>query len=223
MQKWFLSIAILALMLPAVGQAQFGGPPPRTAAGHGIDVPGWWARLDDPAANRANLMLAPMESGYHVMTGPSAIFWDPDQTASGEYTVSATFTLTKLPATQEAYGLFIGGADLDSDNQHYTYFLIREDGRYLIKQRHGAKTMNVAGDWAEHAAVMKPDTSGRLENTLSIHVAGDTVTFMANGKEVASHPASGLDTDGVAGLRVNHNLDVQVTGFDVEQPDAEQG
>jgi hypothetical protein len=217
MKRLLASAAILTLALSVVGQAQFGGPPPpRTAAGHGIEVPGWWARLDNPRQQSAQLKFVTMGSGYHVTTGPTGVLlWDPEQTATGQYTVKATFALSRLPAHQEAYGLFIGGADLDQDHQRYTYFIIREDGKFLVKRRNGARTSNVAGDWAEHAGVMKPEASGRLSNELSIRVGSDKVTFMANGKEVASHPLSAVDASGIVGLRVNHMLDIHIEGFGV--------
>jgi hypothetical protein len=40
---------------------------------------------------------------------------------------------------------------------------------------------------------------------------------MVNGKEVASHPATSIDTTGVVGLRIGHGLDVQIDGFAVTQ------
>jgi hypothetical protein len=182
-------------------------------AGHGVEVPGYWARLDDPSQLGKGLKVVPMNDGIRVTTGPAGIFWDPDNEASGKYTVSARFTVAKVPATQEAFGLFIGGRNLSADDQQYTYFLIRPDGRYLIRKRVGAKTSNVGGDWAASPAVMAAEASGKMANELSIQVAGDSVVFMANGKPVATHPAKAVDVEGVAGVRVNHGLDVQIDGF----------
>jgi hypothetical protein len=185
-------------------------------AGNGVEVPGWWARLDDPKERTKGLKFVEMGSGLHATTGPTAIFWDPQDEASGQYTVKGRFTLNRMPSHPVAYGLFIGGQNLDENNQRYTYFVIREDGQFLIKKRNGAATSNVAGDWTEHPAVLKPDASGKLSNDLSIQVAKDAVTFLANGKEVAKHPASAVDTEGVAGLRIGHGLDLQIDGFAVE-------
>ena len=221
MHTWLAALAILTLSLPTLAQAQGrGGGPPRPIAGNGVEIPGWWARLDNPKDSRDGLKVAPAGSGIHAMTGPNAIYWDPQQEWDGEYTVKATFTLNKPASHQVAYGLFIGGTDLAGDDQAYTYFVIRQDGRYLIKKRTGATTTNVAGDWAEHAAVMKPEASGTQANELSIRVTGDTVVFMANGKDVAMHPASAVNTAGVAGLRIGHGLDVQIDGFDVTEDGA---
>ena len=38
--------------------------------------------------------------------------------------------MTKLASHDVAYGLFVGGQDLDNDKQRYTYFVIRQDGKY---------------------------------------------------------------------------------------------
>lgn len=224
MQKWLVSVVVLFLFFLAVGAAQrggggrggFGPPPPRPTAGQGVEVPGWWARQDDPKEPRTGLSFTAMGGGFHAVTGPNINFWDPQQTAKGEYTVKATLTVTKPPSHPVAYGLFIGGANLSEDTQKYSYFVIREDGQFLIRKRSGAAASNVAGDWAAHPAVLGRAAGGQ-KNELSITVGGGRVSFMANGKEVASHPASAIDTDGVVGLRIGHGLDVQIDGFAVAQ------
>jgi len=232
MQKRLVVVAILALSLTAVGEAQqrgrgagpggpggpggFGGPPPRPIAGNGVEVPGWWARLDNPKEPITGLRFTAMAGGLHATTGPNIIFWDPQQTAKGQYTVKATFTVAKPPSHPVAYGLFIGGANLSEDGQKYTYFVIREDGQFLVKKRSGAATSNVGGDWAANPAVTAR-VAGVQKNELSIAVGGGRVSFMANGKEVVSHPASAIDTDGIVGLRIGHVMDVQIDGFAVEQ------
>jgi hypothetical protein len=157
-----------------------------------------------------------MSGGLHATTGPNIIFWDPQQTASGNYTVKATFTVTKQPSHEVSYGLFIGGESLDGDKQKYSYFLIREDGQFLIKKRNGTGTSNVAGDWAKNPAVTAI-AAGSQKNELSIQVSKERVSFMANGKEVASHPANAIDTNGVVGLRIGHGMDIQIDGFGVTQ------
>lgn len=218
MHKWLAFAAILLVTVPAVAEAQGGrggGPPAaaRPVAGNGIDIPGWWGRLDDPKENRAGLRLTSSGGGVHVITGPNAIFFDPQAGGDTDYTVKARFTQNKPASHQVAYGLFIGGSDLDLDNQRYTYFVIRQDGKFLIRRRDGTKTTNVAGDWADHAAIVKADAAGTQVNELSIGVAKDVVTFMANGQVVARHPANAVDTNGIAGLRIGHGLDLQVDGF----------
>ncbi len=220
MQKWLASVVILALSFVAIGHAQRGRgggppPPPRPVAGNGVEVPGWWARVDDPKEQLTGLKFTAMGGGLHATTGPNIIFWDPQQTASGTYTLKATFTVTKPPSHPVAYGLFIGGTNLEQDSQKYTYFVIREDGQFLVRKRDGANASNVGGDWAANPAVTGR-AAGVQKNELSIQVAGGKVAFLANGKEVASHPATAVDTNGIVGLRVGHGMDIQIDGFAVE-------
>jgi hypothetical protein len=125
--------------------------------------------------------------------------------------------MTKPASHQVAYGLFVGGQDLDNDKQRYTYFVIRQDGKYLIRKRTGATTVNVAGDWADHAAIQKPNAQGSQTNELAIQVGRETVTFLANGQTVATQPAKAVDAVGISGLRIGHGLDVHIEGFSVTQ------
>ena len=199
------------------GPAGGRGAPPRPAAGNGIEVGGWWARLDDPKESRTGLKFVTMGTGFHATTGPNVILFDPDEDWEGPYTTKATLTMTKPASHQVAYGLFVGGQDLDNDKQRYTYFVIRQDGKYLIRKRTGATTANVAGDWADHAAIQKPNAQGSQTNELAIQVGRDTVTFLANGQTVATQPAKAVDVVGISGLRIGHGLDVQIEGFSVTQ------
>lgn len=220
MQKWLASVVIVSLSLVVVGHAQRGRgggppPPPRPIAGNGVEVPGWWARVDDVKEPMKGLKFVPMNGGLHATTGPNITFWDPQQTASGNYTVKAIFTVAKPPSHPVAYGLLIGGSNLEQDSQKYTYFVIREDGQFLVRKRDGANTSNVGGNWAANPAVTGR-VAGVQKNELSIQVGGGKVAFMANGKEVASHPATALDTNGIVGLRVGHGMDIQIDGFAVE-------
>ena len=227
MQKWLVSLVVVVVSLIAVLDAQrgrgggaggpggFGGGPPRPVAGNGIEVPGWWARLDDPKEGMKGLRFAPMAGGLHATTGPNIIFWDPQQTAKGAYTLKATFTVSKPPSHNVAYGLLFGGSDLAEAGQRYSYFVIREDGQFLVRRRNGAATTSVGGNWAANPAIAGRTAAGQ-KNELAVQVGGGKVVLMANGKEVANHPATALDTAGLVGLRIGHGLDVQIDGFALE-------
>src|SRR5262249_18713808 len=143
----------------------------------------------------------------------AAVFWNPANTATGTYTVKGTFTLLKPSGHTNYYGIVFGGSDLDNAKQSYTYFLVAQDGTWLIKKRDGdASTQNVVAKTANEA-IKKPDANGKSTNALEVRVGADKIDYVVNGTVVHSMPKSGVNTDGVYGIRVNHLLDVQVDGF----------
>ncbi|MCU1382491.1 MAG: hypothetical protein JWL71_1188 [Acidobacteria bacterium] len=214
MKTVILAIAALGLAaMPLVAQDhQHAADPDKKVAGRGSLPSGWKGRLDSGDTSLAGVKAAQMGGGVHFMTGPAGIYYKPADKMTGAYEAHATFTQMEPAAHPEAYGLFIGGADLDGAGQKYTYFIVRQDGKYMIKRRAGAETPTVM-DWTDSAAIKKADSSGKMSNTLAIDVGKDKVRFLVNGTEVTSVDASKVDAAGTVGLRVNHNLNLHVEGF----------
>jgi hypothetical protein len=177
--------------------------------------PGWMARLDNGSTKTDGVNLMSMGSTLHFVTGPAGIYYRAADTKSGTYEVHATLTQMAPSGHREAYGIFIGGSDLAGPNQKYTYFEIGQDGMFLVKRRAGAATPTIK-DWSPSSAIKKTEGSAHGKNVLSIAVAPDKVRFLVNGTEVASAAPSQVDTSGIAGLRINHNLNVQVEDFGVK-------
>lgn len=218
MKTLLLAIAALGVAaMPIVAQqhpaGQHQADPDKKVAGSGALPSGWKGRGD--GGSLAGVKVTPMGAGVHFMSGPAGIYYKPADKASGAYEAKATFTQMEPAAHPEAYGLIIGGSDLEAAGQKYTYFLIRQDGKFMIKRRAGDKTPTIA-DWTDNAAIKKPDSSGKMSNTLSIEVGKDKTRFLVNGTEVNSTDTAQLDAAGIAGLRVNHNLNVHVEGFTVK-------
>jgi hypothetical protein len=212
----FVALGLVALTAqqPQMQHQHPAEDPDKMVAGGSLP-PGWSVRLDNGSTKPDGVKVMPMGGGMHFMTGPAGIYYRAADTKSGAYTVTATFQQMEAAAHPEAYGLFIGGSDLAGANQKYTYFLIRQDGRFLIKKRAGAETPTIT-NWTEHAAVKKIDAAGKASNTLAVRVAADKVSFLVNGTEVGSAMLDQVDASGVAGIRVNHNLNVHVDGFSVQ-------
>jgi hypothetical protein len=188
------------------------------AVSGGGNVPaGWTVRADKGDAKNAKIVS--MGKGIHVTTGPAVVLYRPDTKGTGPFHTLATFTQTKPSEHAEGYGLFVAGQGLDGPGQKYLYFLVRQDGKYLIKQRDGEKTTDVSKGWVESAAVKKPDAKGSATNLLEVDNKLDPskVRFLVNGQEVYGTDAKSMALDGIVGLRVNHNLDVHVDGFDVHR------
>jgi hypothetical protein len=169
---------------------------------------GYLARTDRANAQIADAKYALSGGAWEVRTGPAHIVWAPGDTASGTFTVTSHFDQLEAPAHPEAYGLIFGGRDLNGDGQRYGYFLVRGTGEYLIKVREGATTRTVK-DWTASPAVPKQDAQGKASYDLGVRVRGDSVRFLVNGATVAAVARSAVPTDGVAGLRINHNLHVR--------------
>jgi len=177
------------------------------------------AALLQAGAWQATSPLVRIETGDAAITvrntGPgSADLWRPGVApVATPYTVSATFR--KLSGRRhEGYGILFGGRALGTDSARYAYVLVRGDGALLIKQRTGAETP-VVRDWAPAAAIRADDARNRAENRLEVRVGTQEVTVIVNGAVVASVPAAGLHTEGVAGLRLSHTLGLEVQGFGV--------
>jgi hypothetical protein len=207
-------VLTIALAVSAAPLAAQGGDPDHAAHGGALPA-GWHTHLDRADASAADVSFAAMGDGYHVTSGPAAIYWRAQDTfAGGEYHVQATFTQTRAPTHPEAYGIFLGGKDLDTAPD-YVYFLVRGDGKYMVKHRAANGEVHTIVDWTENAAIVKQDAAGKATNTVTAEVGDWGVRFLANGTKVAEFlkPEVALNTAGAAGLRVNHNLDVHVSGF----------
>lgn len=191
--------------------------PDHAVAGGGVFPAGWAVRTDRNAAT-TNVKFGPMGDGLHVTLGPAAIFYRASDKVTGPFHALATFTQTKAPMHPEGYGLFIGGRALDGEGQHYLYFLVRGDGKYLVKRRDGANTTTVQ-DWTASPAVHTADSSGKATNLLEVDQKSDPskVVFKVNGQPVWSADAKSVEPAGIVGLRVNHNLDVHVSGFAIHR------
>jgi hypothetical protein len=206
LQRLVFILLISALVVPLSAQAPAG----------------WKMRIDrsqsaqDPD-DRPDLTFMTMGKGFHVSGGPAGTFWNPSQTATGSYTLKGTFNLNKPSSHTNYYGLVFGGAELDGASQAYTYFVVAQNGTYMVRQRSGESTSDVKAR-AAHEAVRQPDATGRSTNTLEVRVAGDMVSYVVNGTVVHSAPKGTMKTDGNVGFRVNHQLDVAVEGFEVQKP-----
>jgi hypothetical protein len=218
---------VIRLCAALVGTLVYVGPAtPASAQSHDSDakiagggtLPAGWHARTDKNKSLADARIATMGSGIHVTLGPAVILWRARDLAQRNYRVGATFTQTKNPHHPEAYGLFIGGRNLADAQNRYTYFLVRGDGKFLVKRRlAGDSTAEVTQGWTESDAVVKADSAGQATNELSILVRGGKVSFLVNGKTVYAAAAAGLDTQGIAGFRVNHNLDVHLSALGIHK------
>lgn len=145
-------------------------------------------------------------NGFQVSTGPAAVVWGSDATATGEYTLSATLTLLEPSSHNNYYGLVYGAGAMDGDRQNYLYFLIGQNGSYIVKHRAGNETVHDIQGRTPHDAINTPDGNGRSVNELEVRVGASETQFVVNGTVVFTAPKSGMAarSDGLYGVRVNH-------------------
>ena len=227
------SLAVAAItLLPALAAAQGGaaqaGDASRAVAGGGILVAGWQGRIDANEAARGGTIqqtkLAKEGDAIRITTGPAAAFWQPTNTASGTYTVKATFhepEFMNVNTHAHPYGVFIGGNDMGTDNQSYLYCAAYGNGNFIVRG-FGPAAFQMNGRAGEaNAAVHKAEAKGKeVTQEVAINVLADKVECAINGTVVASYPKSDLvgagklkSTDGIYGIRFAHNTDAHVIGL----------
>lgn len=213
------------LLAPAVLVAQDAS---RAVAGGGITAAGWMGKIDaNEARNGAKLedsKLATMGTGLHVTTGPAVVYWNPANTATGNYTVKATFTEREYMGLNDhphPYGIVIGGNDMGTDNQSYLYCAAYGNGSFIVRG-FGPAAFQMNGRRGEtNEAVNKAEAKGKpVTQEIAVTVSADKVECAINGKTVASYPKADVvaagklkSTDGVYGVRFGHNTDAHIAGL----------
>jgi len=203
----YVAVLALATFIPLAGQA----------------LKGWRVRVDrsteasDPDASGA-IKFVTMGSGFHATNPQAAVYWNPASTASGAYTLKGTFTLMRPSGHVNYYGLVFGGSALEGAQQSYLYFVVAQNGTWLIKSRNGTATSTITAS-TPNDAVKMPDATGKSINALEVRVGAAKIDFVVNGVVVHTEPKTGAlaKTDGIYGIRVNHLLEVQIDGLGVSQ------
>lgn len=225
----FASALAVSFMLsvPALSSAQEAS---RSIAGGGISAPGWTGKVDPNAAQAGQTVKDAkfVQEGqtFHVTTGPAITYWNPANTASGNYTVKATFTEPKymnLNTHPHPYGIVVAGNDMGSPQQSYLYCAAYGNGNFIVRG-FGPEAFQMNGRRGEaNAAVHKASGPGEpVTQEIAISVKGDRLECSINGTVVAGYDKSQLVTsgklkslDGVYGLRFAHNTEVVVKDFGV--------
>jgi len=220
------ALALVTLTMPVRAQNDVN----RLVANGGIKAPGWKGVIDASEASRGekleNARLAEESGTLHVTTGPAVTYWKPANTASGDYTVLATFTepeYMNLNDHPHPYGIMIGGNGMGTDQQSYLYCAAYGNGTFIVRG-FGPEPFKLNGPRPEaNAAVHKAAGKGQpVTQEIALSVKGDKVQCAVNGSVVGSYDKSAVlgagklqSTDGVYGIRLSHNAEVKVTGLKV--------
>jgi hypothetical protein len=217
-----MAVGLAALAIVAVGAS--GQETDRKVAGGGIMVKGWQGKVDAQAAKQGvtinNSRFEEKGGAFHIAAGSASTYWNPANTAKGDYTVSASFTEPKIAAGHpHPYGLFIGGTNLDTDKPTYTYCVAYGDGRALVRGFSDGAVVNYMKA-QPNEAVHKASEGGSVTQNITWTVKGDKAECSINGTVVASlnkadivGPGKMASTDGIYGIRAAHNVDIVVSNF----------
>jgi hypothetical protein len=221
-----LACTVVALLATAAG-IQGQSEQTRSAAMGGIHVDGWMGSIDkNEAANGMMLTDASLTmdgNRLHVTTGPATNYWNPANTASGDYTVSATFTepqYMNLNSHPHPYGIFIGGQNMGTDQQNLVYCAAYGNGNFIVRG-FNPEPFQLNGRRGEASdAVHKAAGPGEpVTQEIAMSVGGGKLTCSVNGTVVGSYELTaameaGLkSTDGVYGVRFGHNTEALVSGL----------
>lgn len=224
-----LAAALVLFAHTGIG-AQAQADAARVVAGGGISVPGWAGKIDaqEEKAGQVlnNAKLALVGKDLQVTTGPAVTYWNPANTAMGNYTVKATFTESNYMGLNDhphPYGIVIAGNDMGTGQQSYLYCSAYGNGNFIVRG-FGPEPFQLGGRRPEaNAAVNKAAGKGSsVTQEIAVSVKGDRVECAINGTVVAGYDKAALvgpgklkSTDGVYGIRFAHNTDAVVTGLSV--------
>ena len=224
---------VATVMLGYVFIGAEGQDAAKAVPGGGISVPGWMGKIDaneEKAGLTLNsAKLAQDGKSLSVTTGPAVTYWNPANTASGNYTVKATFHEPKfqnLMTHPHPYGIVIAGNGLGTPDQSYLYCAAYGDGRFIVRGFGPASFQMNGGKGLPAASVNKAAGVGQpVTQEIAVSVKAAAVECAINGTVVGTYPKADLvtagklkSTDGVYGIRFAHNTDGRVTGLTVTKP-----
>ena len=228
---------VLAVSLTGFAQAQMTMPmheeTAHPVADGGIKAPGWQGNVD-PADEKKGLgvkddrFVADGKS-FNVTTGPAVTYWNPANKASGDYTVSATFTEPKFMNLNDhphPYGIVIAGNDMGTPQESYIYCAAYGNGTFIVRG-FGPDAFQVNGRRGGASdAIHKAAEKGQpVTQDIAMQVKGDSVSCIVNGTVVGTYPKTDLvtagklkSTDGLYGIRFAHNTDGVISNLKMTKP-----
>ena len=110
--------------------------------------------------------------------------------ASGDYEAKATFQEHKMASSHpHSYGVFIGGANLESDTETLMYCIVYGTGQFSVKTFHGSNVTTLVNR-DTNDALHNAGRVGESTNEIGWRVSGGKAACVVNGTEVASFDMS---------------------------------
>src|ERR1044071_9064650 len=194
----------------------------------GVFAKGWAGKIDaQEEKGGANLNQSRFEEKggtFTVRTGPATTYWNPANKATGNYTVSATFSEPKymnLMDHPHPYGIMIAGSDLGTDTQSYIYCSAYGNGTFIVRGMGPAPFQVSARKPEPNAAINKAaGKNAPVKQDIAVTVTADKIECAVNGTVVGSYDKAAVvaagklkSTDGVYGIRFAHNTEATVSNL----------
>jgi hypothetical protein len=226
----FVGCAAAVLVVAVVSGQRGGMDADRKIPGGGITAAGWTGKIDPPSEKAGYTIKDSKfeEKGgtFTLQVGPAASYWNPANTASGDYTVKATFTEGKMMSGHpHPMGLIIGGTKMGTADQSYIYCTAYRDGSFIVGRFNGDTPTRVVRKTPNAAIHKAASEDESVTQEVAWVVKGPRVECMVNGTVVQGFDKSEIvgpgkleSTDGVYGIRVSHNMDLTVKDLKVTKP-----
>jgi hypothetical protein len=230
MRLWLAATCATAVALAAGALLTAQADPDRVVPGGGIFVQGWTGKIDAGSVQQGRMIndakLAQEGNALHVTTGPATTYWNPANTATGNYTVKATFLEPKFMAWNNhphSYGIFIGGHNLGTDEMSLVYCVAYGDGKALVRG-FGPAVFTLLRPTPQASVHKAADVGQPVTQEIEWRVKDGRAECAINGTVVAGYDNAQLvgagklqSTDGVYGLRFTHNVEAVITGFSMSK------
>lgn len=224
----------LALTFVTFATVPFGAAAPqdadRAVSNGGIFAQGWQGKVDAGAEKQGqtvnNARMEQKGNVLHVTTGPAITYWNPANTATGNYTVKATFNepqYMNLNDHPHPYGIVVAGNDMGTAQGTYLYCAAYGNGNFIVRG-FGPEPFQMNGRRGGSApSVNRAAGPGSpVTQEIAVTVDANNVSCAINGEVVATYPKTDVvtagklkSTDGVYGIRFAHNTEATVTGLAV--------
>ena len=207
-----LAVAILTLGVPT---AQQPATPKDAKAATGALPAGWKARLDDANAKPDAVSVAEEKDSDHRHERPRGDLLQAGHEGGEGLPVDRNVLAAQARGSSPALRTLRRGRG-SGEGAAAVHGATHPGGwKFRIVSRAGTGMTTIV-DWTT-ASQMADPKGVKTSNTLAIRAMQGAVHFFVGEKEVHQMPRAKAGADGIAGVRIGQNLNVQVNGLSVKK------
>jgi hypothetical protein len=174
---------------------------------------GWQSRLFNGTTDGVG-QVSTTPAGYQVKTTDAGLWWDPSMVEKKSFAVVLEGDF--LPASAvNAFGVFVGGRDLDNPKASFLSFQVKGDGTYLLELRDGPR-IHALAPWMPHRAITKAMEGMPTHYNVRFEIRPLRIDMIVNNIKVHTIDRATVRADGQVGLRLDAGLDMTFSKVAVE-------